>query len=525
MSDKLVVSVSLLTGRFHGKGQGNAAEWPPAPFRLFQALVAGAAQTISVDAARSALLWLEIQATSSIRTPSAYKGNKINLYVLTNQRDKAIGTKKSEAELKTKKVIEPIILASDQDTELHYVFENAAPSEHLETLQAIALGISHFGHGVDAAHVVMANVPAEEVQKLKGEQWTRSATQGISLSVAYSGSLERLEQRYASWRQQATRAFKKLAPPIPIPRHAFQKFCHEENPELPCYRSFELRSTNGQRLALPHTSNVHLAGMVRHVTTDPKFADLLGWSADQMGMLHGHGEIKGQKTVIAEERFGFVGLPTIRWAGKKAGWQIDDCRRVILTAPSNFEHLLDDLAVRLNHRHLQPLDKSEPINLVSIPNDSTVSRYTQSATRWATVTPMVMPNQLGSSKDRRRLKDPKLAPETRLRIQARLDRRIDTMIRNSIVNAGFSRALANAAVIRWSRRGYWPGAARAFDHSVTKRQDDRPRRHVEISWFTPSGIPLAVGGPITLGAGAHAGLGLFAPHPDELNANSSTAKL
>ena len=117
MSDKLVVSVSLLTGRFHGKGQGNAAEWPPAPFRLFQALVAGAAQTISVDAARSALLWLEIQATSSIRTPSAYKGNKINLYVLTNQRDKAIGTKKSEAELKTKKVIEPIILASDQDTE------------------------------------------------------------------------------------------------------------------------------------------------------------------------------------------------------------------------------------------------------------------------------------------------------------------------------------------------------------------------------------------------------------------------
>ncbi|MEM7785324.1 MAG: type I-U CRISPR-associated protein Csb2 [Planctomycetota bacterium] len=417
---------------------------------------------------------------------------------------------------KNKKIIQPMILSDPGETDLYYTFDVAAPSEHLKTLRTIARGVSHFGHGIDAADVTATNVDTDAVHELKGEQWTPSSTQGTTLSVPYSGSLEKLEERYKSWRQRSTTAFKKLAPPIPIPRYAFQKFRHEKQPELPCTYCFELRSPDGKRVTLPHSSNIYLAGMIRHVTTDPQFAQLLGWTSEQMGMLHGHAESEGQTAVIAEERFGFIGIPTIRWAGKKVGWLIDDCRRVIITAPADKQQLLDDFAIRLNHRRLQPLGDETQISMVAVSKDSTFNRYLEPAHCWATVTPMVLPNQLGSSKDRRRLRDPSLDPETRLRIQSRLDRRIDTMIRNSIVNAGFSKGLADAAVIQWSRRGFWPGAARAVEHAVTKRQKDRPRRHIQISWFSPSGAPLDIGGPIVLGAGAHAGLGLFAPHPSQL---------
>ncbi|HRJ61724.1 MAG TPA: type I-U CRISPR-associated protein Csb2, partial [Azospirillaceae bacterium] len=41
-SHALVVEVRLLTGRYHGVRDNGAADWPPAPLRLFQALVAGA---------------------------------------------------------------------------------------------------------------------------------------------------------------------------------------------------------------------------------------------------------------------------------------------------------------------------------------------------------------------------------------------------------------------------------------------------------------------------------------------------
>ena len=514
INKKLVITVSLLTGRFHGKGQGNRVEWPPSPFRLFQALVAGAAHTVSIDAARPALTWIEDQSIAAVLTPSAYKGEVVNLFVLTNQRDKAIGTVKTVASLRTQKMIEPMILSNADQTDIHYVFSDAAPENHLEVLQTIAKGVSHFGHGVDSAFVFANNFPQDQIELLDGEGWYRSSTQGTALSVPYPGSIENLEQRYDSWRKRATTAFKKISPPPPIPRHAFQKFSHEESPETLSYRTFEIRTADGQRTSMAHTSNVHIAGMIRHITTDENFAKLLGWTPTQMGMLHGHSEVRGESPKVATTRFGFVGLPSIRWFGAKVGWQIDDARRVIVTASKSDEQLLDEFALRLNHSILQPKDGAERMMLVATEKDPTIERYTKSAHRWVTVTPLVLPNQLGSSKDRRRLRDGRLDPKVRISIQQKLDRRIDSMIRKSIVNAGISQALAKAAVIRWSRRGWWPGAARAIEHPVNKHQKDRARRHVEISWFTPSGAPLELGGPIVLGAGAHMGLGLFAPHPE-----------
>lgn len=517
MSNHLVITVSLVSGRFHGRGQGGKAEWPPSPFRLFQALVAGAAQTITVDRARPALQWLERQRIDSIRTPAAYQGQKVTMYVLTNQRDKSIGTKKTEGELKSAKILKPIILSDSKNSNCHYIFEQEAQSDHVAILRQIARGVSHFGHGIDAAEVWVDNLSSDQILGLPGEDWSRSEAAGNSLSVPYQGALRALERSYQSWRLQASQIHSRISlPPIPVPRLAFQNYCHEDHPETPVFRLFELRHEDGSRAVLPDTSNVHLAGMVRHLTTDPAFASALGWSPEEMAMLHGHAEAHGETPKVAEARFGFVGLPTLRWAGNQIGWRVDNCRRLLLIAPLRHRERLDELTLRLHHSRLQPLGGGTAIRLVSVANDSTSERYVQPASCWTTVTPVVLPNPLGSTKDRRRLRDPKLPLDIRQSIMEKLDRRIDAMLRNTIVNAGLPHALAQAARIRWNRSGFWPGASPAKDHAVTKHFEKHTRLHVQIEWFSRSGLPLEISGPLSMGAIAHAGLGLFAPTPGSL---------
>lgn len=522
MSEHLVITVSLVTGRFHGRGQNGKPEWPPSPFRLFQALVAGAAHTTTIEEVRATLQWLEEQGVDTILTPPAYTGKEVTTYVLTNQRDKAIGTKKAEAELKSAKILKPLILSDSENLSVFYIFHSEAPSEHLKILSEISKGVSHFGHGVDAAEVYIDNMENEKIQGLPGEEWLLSEIHGNSLSVPYHGALVALERCYESWRQQSSQIHKKLSlPPIPVPRLAFQNYRHEEHPDSSVYRLFELRTEDGSNAALPDSCNTHLAGMIRHLTTDPKFAASLGWSPEEMAMLHGHAEARGETAKVAEERFGFIGLPSLRWVGKQIGWRVDDCRRLLLAAPAQYSGLLDELVVRLHQRNLQPLGENSPIRLVSVALDSTAKRYVQAASCWATVTPLVLPNPLGSSKDRRRLRDSKLSLESRQSIMEKMDRRIDTMIRNTIVNAGMSRALAQAARIRWNRSGFWPGVSPAKDHAVTKHFEKHTRLHVEIDWFTRTGTPLKISGPLTLGACAHAGLGLFAPNPNHLQMEKS----
>jgi len=517
MKSHLVITVSLLSGRFHGRNQNNQPEWPPSPFRLFQALVAGAAQTISVERARDTLQRLEERHVISILTPPAYQGEKAITYVLTNQRDKTIGTQTTEADLKSAKVVHPMIVSSQDQCDIHFVFATEAEDNHLKNLQAISRGVSHFGQGIDSTEVRVANLTSEQVQTLTGVEWISSETQGTFLPVPFQGSLEALERSYHSWRKQASQSHKKLSlPPIPVPRLASQKFRHEECPDPPVSRCFELRHIDGSRASVPDTFNTRIAGMVRHLTTDPNFASSLGWSDQKIAMLHGHLESRGDKPIVATERFGFIGLPTLQWIGQERGWTVSDCRRVILTAPSAYSERLDEFALKINHRELQPLGDAPSLKLVLCRPDSTFNRYTRSSARWATVTPMVLPNQLASSKDRRRLRNPQLCDETRGNILAKLDRRIDTMIRNAITHAGISRALAKAALIKWNTHGFWPGASPAKYHTTTKHFERNPKRHILIEWRDPLGAPLQLSGPLTIGACAHAGLGLFAPMPAEL---------
>lgn len=70
------------TARYHGMYQG-APEWPPAPARLFQALVAGAALGRRLpEELASALQWLEGLPPPLIAAPLRRLGQAVASYVV-----------------------------------------------------------------------------------------------------------------------------------------------------------------------------------------------------------------------------------------------------------------------------------------------------------------------------------------------------------------------------------------------------------------------------------------------------------
>ena len=67
----LVLTIRLHDARYHG-----ATEWPPAPARVFQALVAGVARGNSIPStAARAFEWLETLAPPVIAAPKARAGS------------------------------------------------------------------------------------------------------------------------------------------------------------------------------------------------------------------------------------------------------------------------------------------------------------------------------------------------------------------------------------------------------------------------------------------------------------------
>src|SRR5580658_8261920 len=100
----LAISVRLYDARYHGAG-----EWPPAPARLFQALVAGAGLSGPLNGAdRQALAWIEKLDPPLIAAPWKNDGRAVTLYVPNNDLDSVGGDPGRIAEIRgSQKVFKP----------------------------------------------------------------------------------------------------------------------------------------------------------------------------------------------------------------------------------------------------------------------------------------------------------------------------------------------------------------------------------------------------------------------------------
>jgi len=147
-----------------------------------------------------------------------------------------------------------------------------------------------------------------------------------------------------------------------------------------------------------------------------------------------------------------------------------------------------------------------------IPTNETVVRcYTEPATTWATVTPVVLPGYDDPEHLRRRLKDGNVSSEQQGRILERLSNRIEGLLRKAIVHAGFPQELADHAELDWRKVGFWPGTDLADRYGVPDHLKRFPRFHVRIEWRNRRNERIEIRGPVCLGGGRFYGVGLFAP--------------
>ena len=106
--------------------------------------------------------------------------------------------------------------------------------------------------------------------------------------------------------------------------------------------------------------------------------------------------------------------------------------------------------------------------------------------------------------------DTNLTAEAKAELLAKLDQRIDSLIRKGIRQAGFSDTLATHAELDWRASGFWPGTALATHYAVGDQHRRYRRLHVHIIWRNAEGTAIPVTGPICIGSSKFSGMGLFA---------------
>jgi len=501
---------------FHGRGDGGVPEWPPSPFRLFQALVAAAARRDPslADEERRALEWLELQPPPRIVVPAAVTGTPVRIAVPNNDLDtlakswaRGQEARKQPSELRTLKTIRPTYLRSGDTIFFEWSGDDSTDSEHRETLAGIAARVASLGWGVDlvSARVQRGSAARNERQ----EEWLPLGDNGRRLRVPTAGSVNELVQRH---RQFTTRVGDDgFSPPGAPSQFRAVAYRRAGAPVAqPCAAFALLAPDSGRTVSFDAARrNLTTAGMVRHAVA--RAARASGWIESRVNeTILGHAEAAGEKhRPVAGVRFAYLPIPTLarHSSGDRSVGRI---RRVLVTSFSEsaaeelqwVQRALPGAGLQSEAGRLEAL--LSPIAEV----DTGVAPYRQSAAAWTSVTPVILPGFDDPAHYRRRIAAGVSAEEQR-RLFSKLGSRIELLLRKAIAQAGIPSTLAEQAEIEWRRSGFLAGVESVSAYGVPDHLRAFSRVHVRITWKTADGSPMRIPGPICIGAGRFYGLGLL----------------
>ncbi|HUU00540.1 MAG TPA: type I-U CRISPR-associated protein Csb2 [Myxococcota bacterium] len=520
------LSVRFLDPAFHGRRDGRRPEWPPSPLRAFQALVAAAAARRRTDVLAPTLQWLERHGSPILLAPASATTFGYRLSVPNNAMDIVASAwcrgnysnsgVANPATHRTMKTVRPTRLL-DGDT-VHYLWQLADPLTdevrgHVESLADIARSVVALGWGIDLVVSQGAILSDEEVAALPGERWMPgSAAEGVGLRVPVPGTLDDLIHRHERFLGRL--GPDGFTPPPPLSIYATRQYLRAADPQPWPMASFSLLNLDASGFRAFDTVRraLTIAGMVRHATR--LAAERAGWDEARINtFVLGHGESKSREghVAVGSRRFVYMPLPSIEGRGDGKSCVVGSVRRVILSAlAENCDAEIAWARRSLSGQELVDEGSKKPVALLSIipTNEKIVRQYTQPASSWSTVTPMVLPGYDDPGHYRRRLNHGTSTEEQR-RLLDGLSNRIDGLIRKAIKQAGFSQVLADHAEIEWRKSGFWPGVDLADRYGVPSHLRRYPRYHVRLKWRDEGGKPVQVPGPICIGGGRFFGLGLF----------------
>lgn len=532
MPDYLRISVRFLDGEFHGRGDGGANEWPPSPLRLFQALVAASAarwnERRGIRHAAPALRWLETLPAPDIIAPTTAEGAAYRLYVPDNVGDLvgkswSRGNDGSIADYRTEKTVRPTHVHGDGAVHFLWSLDDAAPTPHAEIILTAARSIIHLGWGVDLVVANAAIISSAEAAALEGRKWQPAPDSGsTSLRTPRAGTFDDLEHRHHAFLNRVDGVDGGTFSPVP-PLRVYQSvdYRRENEPACPLFAIFALRQLDdsGYRFFDPVRRGLHVAAMLRHVAGGVGIARSLGWNNAQIARLvHGHANEESPSTT--DGRLLFLPLPSIQPRGQGKAEVVSSINRVLLTVHGAMKR--DEfyrLAQRLDGLELIDEKSGAHTTLLSrLPNSEplTSSKYLAESSTWATVTPVILPGYDDPRKLRQRLRENSgLNAEEKNALLAKLDDRIDSLLRKALRQAGHSDVIARHAQIEWRGSGYWPGTDLASRYMAGDQHRRFRKLHVRIQFRDEHGHALSVPGPLCIGGGKFSGTGLFAAtsHP------------
>lgn len=508
MARTLLITVRLHDGRYHGMGDD-----PPAPARLFQALVAGAGLggPEELRNAAAALTWLEEREPPIVAAPVMRKGQSFRNYVPNNDLDAKDGDSRRIAEIRTEKVVRPWLF--DGEIPFHYAWELAGDGSNgndertAHLLCGLTERLYQFGRGVDMAWAWGEVLDREELEErfltYPGRVFHPSkAGSGQSLACPVRGSFASLEARYAantrrftSQRQGSTA--RQLFAQQPKPRFAQVPY---DSP--PARQMFELRSQLGgaQFRAWPLARVSALVVMLRDAAVDRLRAGLPNREAEIESFLVGR-KRDGADDAPSSSRVRIVPLPSVGHHHADRG-----IRRVLVEVPADCLLRADDVRWAFSGLDVVDPEQSGLLDLVVTPSadDSILAHYGASEGSggfrvWRTVTPAALPESA-----RRRRIDPR-------RVLAEAKGGVERAAEQARAAAAVVQALRHAEVhapvetMRVQREPFEGKGERVEAFSAGTRFDKYRLWHVEIAFET------SIKGPLVIGDGRFLGLGVMAP--------------
>lgn len=279
--------------------------------------------------------------------------------------------------------------------------------------------------------------------------------------------------------------YRRTTEPAPLPVAAFSVL----KPDASSVASFDpLRRTR------------ELAGMLRHAVAVA--ARDQGWTEEQINtFVHGKtsdGSLPPNNKALPD-RFQYLPLPTINHALNR----VESIRRVLIAAPPHCHQQVDWARRAMAGAEL--IDRQNASGLLTIlpRSDWVLRQYIDSSSAWTTITPVILPGFDDPDHLRRKLKKG-VDVETQKRYLARLDARIEELIRKAFRQAGFDGQLVDQLELEWRNVGFRTGVDLASRYLPPENLNNAPRLHVRVRF------PSAIRGPIAVGNGRFRGFGLFA---------------
>ena len=190
----LRMTIEWLDGRYHG------AQWPPSPWRLFQAMVAGLGPRRRLDPGlEAALRHLETLDPPAITAPQAQPLCALTSRVPTNDADRVLAL---DAKGEWQKARLKAMRLGSLHTRRAWRVEGAvvydfkattATAAHLPSLVRAARAVSALGHGIDLTLASAALL--DELHPVGGIRHA-PRPRGRLLAVPWSGALDALDARH-----------------------------------------------------------------------------------------------------------------------------------------------------------------------------------------------------------------------------------------------------------------------------------------------------------------------------------------